>query len=732
MNSQNLENFAVSIDERGLVRISLNVPSRPVNILNQLVMSELRQIVDELEKCDKAKLAVIESSKKSGFLAGADVNAIVEIDSPDQAMRLLEDGQLLFQRIESLSIPTVAVIHGPCLGGGLELALACDYRIALDIGSTKIGLPEINLGVIPGWGGTQRLPKLIGLTPALGMILQGKQVGARDALKMGLIDQAGESDSWEKDVDSFIRQILARGPVTPARNRLGLTQRLLESNPLGRKLILNAARKRIASKGKNYPALDSALKAITLAFRRGGDGFACERAEFVKLLQTMTCRNLLSLFLARETARNPKTWSTGQHDAKHSPIQKVGVVGAGAMGAGIAQLAALRGFDVVVKEINQETADAGRHRIDGMIRKFAKRKGWSDEKRRQFIDGIVVTCDEAQLADSDLIVEAIVERLDVKQPLFRGLDSLVQPTAILATNTSSLSVDVMADATTRQANFGGLHFFNPVHRMELVEVVRGKRTSEETVVRLVSFVRALGKTPVVTTDSPGFLVNRVLFPYLGEAVLMVLEGFDVARIDKELRRFGMPMGPLELLDQVGIDVAQHVALSLSNVLQGLDAVSETLSGMVDKGQLGKKSGVGFYQYSKGNKGKPSSTSSVPSPVNIGNFADDGLTSIQRRLVYPMLMESIRCLEERVVEESWAVDLAMVLGTGFAPHRGGPLHVVDQIGSGLVSANAVQLSETCGPRFSPPASLIEMARTAARFFEGKQTIEQEAGSTLTPS
>ena len=673
---------------------------------------------------------MIESSKESGFLAGADVNAIVEIDSLEQAARVLQEGQRLFQSIESLSIPTVAVIHGPCLGGGLELALACDYRIARDDGATKIGLPEISLGVIPGWGGTQRLPKLVGLTNALSMILQGKQVGARDALKMGLIDQAIQPESWGQGVDSFVQKVLAHGHNASPSHRRGLTQRLLENNFLGRKLIFSATRKKIASKAKNYPALKSALKAMEQGYR-GGDGFACEREEFVQLLSTMTCRNLLSLFFAREAARSSRTWSSEKVEAKYSPIQKVGVVGAGAMGAGIAQLAALRGFSVVVKEINQEVADAGRQRIEGMVSKFVKRKGWSDKKRQQFMKNINVTCEEAALTDSDLIVEAIVERLDVKRALFQGLDVLVQPQAILATNTSSLSVDAMADATARPGRFGGLHFFNPVHRMELVEVVRGKRTSDETIARLVSFVRALGKTPVVTSDSPGFLVNRVLFPYLGEAVLMVREGFDVATIDKELRRFGMPMGPLELLDQVGIDVAQHVAVSLSSILQGLDAVPDTLSEMVAKGQLGKKSGVGFYHYSKGKRGKPSSTNVASSPATTPSFSDDGLTAIQRRLVYPMLMESIRCLEEKVVAQPWAIDLAMVLGTGFAPHRGGPLHVIDQIGSGVLSANAAQLSKTCGPRFSPPERLVEMAKTNSRFFEAKHMIEQEV-KKLTPS
>ncbi len=726
MNQKEYENFTVTIDDGGIVRISLDVPGRPLNVLNRSVMAELEHIVSELEESKFAKIAVIESGKESGFLAGADVNAIAQIDTADQALRIIEEGQLLFQRIAWLTIPTIAVIHGPCLGGGLELALACKYRIARDNSSTNIGLPEIKLGLIPGWGGTQRLPKLVGLTNALSMILQGNHVGARDAVKMGLIDRAIAPEDWEEEVDAFIHRVRSNGYITPPQKRRSLAKRILEGTRFGRKLIFSATQKQIASKSKQYPALEAAVKAIAHGYQRGVDGFACERQEFVKLLPTMTCRNLLNLFFARESARSLKTWSPGQlHAAHEAPIQKVGVVGGGQMGAGIAQLAAVRGFDVVVKEINADACAAGRKRIEELISKLAKRKDWTEEKRRSVIDGIIVTCDEGPLLDADLIVEAIVERLDIKQELFKGLDAQVKAGAILATNTSSLSVDAMAEATTRQGNFGGLHFFNPVHRMELVEVVRGKETSDETIARLVAFVRALGKTPIVTADSPGFLVNRVLFPYLGEAVLMVREGFEIAKVDKELRRFGMPMGPLELLDQVGIDVAHHVASSLSSVLKGVEPVAESLAKMVEQGRLGKKSGAGFYEYSKGKKGKPLPVgSSASSPHNADEFPEDGLTLIQRRLVYPMLAESIRCLEEHVVDQPWAIDLAMVLGTGFAPHRGGPLHVVDQIGAHRVLSNAKRLSAMCGPRFSPPEKLIQMAEAEATFFGQRPTIENE--------
>ena len=723
--NDNYKNFTVNTDARGVCKITLDVPDRPMNVLDHLVMTELEQIVSDLENSSNIKLVVFQSSKESGFLAGADVSTIAGIESAAHATRLIEDGQLLFQRIEWLPMKTMVVIHGPCLGGGLELSLACNYRIARDNSSTKIGLPEIKLGLIPGWGGTQRLPKLVGLINSLPLIMQGKFLSARDALKIGLIDRAIAPEDWRDGVDSFISGVMMGEYVLPPKSRRSLRRRMLEATGIGRKLILRAAKNKIASKTKQFPALASAVHAVCNSYKRGVDGYTVERNEFTKPLATPTCRNLLELFFSREKARSLKTWSQESiREAHDHPIRKVAVIGAGAMGAGIGQLAAIRGFDVVLKEIDEAAANAGRKRIEGLIDGLAKRKHWSDRKRTEMLRKIVVTCDNALLSDADLVVEAIVERMDVKQSVFKELDAIVGDKTILATNTSSLSVDEMATSVSRSGNFGGLHFFNPVHRMELVEVVRGAKTDEATVARLVAFVKALGKTPVVTSDSPGFLVNRVLFPYLGEAVLMIREGHSVTNIDKELRRFGMPMGPLELLDQVGLDVALHVATSLSDVLNGVEPVVETLQTMVGKGLLGKKANAGFYHYLKGKRGEPTSATAVDNKnTKLNDFSEDGLTVVQRRLVYPMLVEAIRCHDEKVVSQPWAIDLAMILGTGFAPHLGGPLRLIDRIGARNVLSNLRRLKATCGPRFTPPQSLIAMVDAGDTFFDREQPSDQ---------
>ncbi len=711
--------FDVDTDDRGVTTITLDVPDRPLNVLTQDAMEELDRIVSGLERATDVRVVVIRSGKDSGFLAGADVNVIASIDSDARAEALIEAGQKLFSRIAALPMPTIVCLHGVCLGGGLEMSLACDYRIARNNSSTQIGLPEIKLGVIPGWGGTQRLPKLVGMSTALAMILKGETLDARKALRVGLIDRAIEPDDWNAGVARFVDEV-RRGKVKRTTAGLPLWQRVADSTRLGRFVIARHVRASIASKVEHYPALDSALKAVELGFQSRANGFEFERDEFVELLRTPTCRNLLRLFFSRERARQIKTWSGEVSQSVHDePIRKVAVIGAGAMGAGIGQLAAYRGFDVVMKEINDEMLAAGRRRIEGLIDAIAKRKRMSDSARAELSSKVTYSCDDASLADVDLVIEAVVERADVKAKVFASLDQVTKPTAILASNTSSLSVTDMSEATHRPGLVAGLHFFNPVHRMELVEVVRTAESDDDCISRLVTFVRALGKTPVVTADTSGFLVNRVLFPYLGEAVLMASEGFAVEHIDREVRRFGMPMGPLELLDQVGIDVAHHVASSLDKILPGVAPVVHSLAAMVEAGSLGKKSGQGFYRYEKGKRGKANQVnvnpvSSLPSAL-ADDFRDDSLTSIQRRLIYPMLTEAIRCLDEHVVDQSWAIDLAMVLGTGFAPHRGGPLSLVEAITPSVVLANLRRLQFFFGERFEPPARLVRMVERGETTF-----------------
>ena len=473
MNLKPYKNFSVDTDVRGVTTIELDVPDRPMNVLTQDVMDELEQIVSGLERSINVRLVVIRSGKESGFLAGADVNVIAAIGSDAQADSLIQAGQSLFARIESLPMPKLVVIHGVCLGGGLELALACNYRIARNNSSTQIGLPEIKLGVIPGWGGTQRLPKLVGMSTALSMILKGELIDARKAAKVGLIDRAIAPDDWDVGVTRMIDDLLNERVAALSQSRMPLWQRAMDRTQLGRWFIRKNIRSSITSKKKHYPALESAVRAVELGFDRRANGYEFEREEFVELLKTPTCRNLLNLFFAREKARQLKTWSAQVSPLIHEdPIRKVGVVGAGAMGAGIGQLAAYRGFDVVLKEVNGETMEAGRQRVESLVNELAKRKQMSEADRLELMNRIQLSCDEQSLTDADLVIEAVVEREDVKAQVFHSLDNIVKKSAIIASNTSSLSVTRMAESTARPEKVAGLHFFNPVHRMELVEVIR--------------------------------------------------------------------------------------------------------------------------------------------------------------------------------------------------------------------------------------------------------------------
>ena len=708
MSELMLKNFSIDRADSGVITVTLDVRGKPLNVLDHDVMRELDLVITELESLIGVRLIVFKSGKESGFLAGADIEAINRIRFSEHAERLVMEGQSLFARIERLPATTLAVIHGPCLGGGLEWALACDYLIARDNSSTKIGLPEIKLGLIPGWGGTQRLPRRVGLRKALSMILTGKHLSAKEAQSIGLVDLAIPPNHWCEATQQVIDGLSAGKAIASPKHWLDDLLRVVDRLPLVRGLILSAARKQVASKAKHYPALEAAIHAIESGLRKNVDGFEVERLEFGRLIMTPTCQQLLRLFRLREQARSLATWSTDAKEAVHQePIRKLGVIGAGAMGAGITQVAVTRGFAASVKEVDEKSVDDGNARIKRLLSDYASHKGLAPGQERDLVSAFDVRSTYDSFDNADLAVEAVVERMDVKKAVLAETEKAIPASSILATNTSALSVTEMGEALSRPGQFAGLHFFNPVHRMELVEVVRGRETSDATIARLVAFVRALGKTPIVTADSPGFLVNRILFPYLGEAILMAREGIGVREIDREIRRFGMPMGPLELLDRVGLDVALHVAESLSAVLCDVGDVREVLEPMVQRRETGRKSGKGFYDYSGKRKLARDNDSFIDfaaKPPEAVEFVSDGLTDIQRRLIYPMLAEAIRCQEEAVVKDAWAIDLAMVLGTGFAPHRGGPMRVIDQIGADTVVQNLEQLRSQFGRRFTPPQNL----------------------------
>jgi 3-hydroxyacyl-CoA dehydrogenase/enoyl-CoA hydratase/3-hydroxybutyryl-CoA epimerase len=706
------KNFLVVRDANGVATVTFDVQGSPVNVFADEVVEELIRIVDSLEQ-ETPKAVVFRSNKPSGFLAGADVKRIQRIPTKDEARSVQAIGQQLFDRIERLRCPTIAVIHGVCLGGGLEFALSCRHRVARDDSQTKIGLPEVQLGLIPGWGGTYRLPRLVGLRQALRMILEGSALSASKAANVGLVDSAFNASTFESDVQRFVQDRLVGGELT--RRSRGLLGTILEGTAPGRSIVMSTAKRKIGSRGRDYPAIPAALRAISKGLKGGREaGLAAEREEFPPLLFGPVSRNLIDLFFKREQARKPSTWVSS--DQSPRKIRKAAVIGAGTMGAGIAQLLALNGIPVVLKDINDQIAALGQEKIKSLTSDAAAKGVISRSEAEAVLNSVTTTSEWEPLRDADLAIEAVVEREDIKREVFRQLAEKLAPTAVLASNTSALSVSRLSEGIANSERVAGLHFFNPVHKMHLVEVVRGRATDDASVAALVELVRRLGKVPVVVADSPGFLVNRILFPYLDEAVRLVTEGVPGEVVDREAVRFGMPMGPLELLDQVGIDVAADVAGTLGKMRNDAGPTPERLTSMAKEGWTGQKAERGFYLYTKGKRGKPSHWS-MPTTVRelSESHADEGgLTEIQRRLIYPMINEAAKCLDG-VISEAWAVDLAMVLGTGFAPFRGGPLHTADALGISQLAKGLQEMARTVGNRYEPCPLLKVMSVEDRGFF-----------------
>jgi 3-hydroxyacyl-CoA dehydrogenase/enoyl-CoA hydratase/3-hydroxybutyryl-CoA epimerase len=464
------------------------------------------------------------------------------------------------------------------------------------------------------------------------------------------------------------------------------------------------------------------LRAIETGLRHGlVRGLDAEREEFCQALFTPACRNLLQVFLQRERARKSSTWS-GDGSVPQA-VKTIAVIGAGTMGAAIAQLAAYQGLNVVLKDIRQDLVDEGLKRVESLMQDAVRSGSLDADAAGRRSEAITGTTDWKPVARADVVIEAVVERLDVKQEVFRELDKQLPPDSLIVSNTSALPISELATATGRVPQVAGLHFFNPVHRMAIVEVVRSAATSDQTVTTLVEFARDLGKVPIVVAEGPGFLINRILFPYLDEAVRLVCEGVPVDKIDREAEDFGMMMGPLEMLDQVGIDVAADVARTMASLGAEASPVSQRLAAMVEQGRRGKKSGAGFYTYREGRKQgavpdsgaspKASTAPPIPTPVHFGNGE---LRPVQLRLALAIINASAQCLANQIVREPWIVDLAMVLGTGFAPFHGGPLRLADTWGLPEVVAELDRLAGTCGPRFRPCSLLREMQLAGRKFYE----------------
>src|SRR5688572_30413074 len=717
MNAKSSRQAALSLDmgSDGVAWLIFDQPDARVNLLSSAVMARLDALLGEIETAARTGLTralVIRSGKDGSFIAGADINEIANVDGGSAAETAAREGQRIFRRLDLLPLPTVAAVDGLCLGGGTELILACDARIASDRPETKIGLPEVRLGFIPGFGGTTRLPRIVGLREALGLILTGATVSARKAQRIGLLsERMHPAVLYERAQALALELAQGKRPRPPKR---ALAARLMDETRIGRAVVLQQARKQVLKEsGGHYPAPLVALDVIRRSVRLPLDAaLEIEAAAVGRLVGTDVSRNLIHVFRLTEAAKK-----TGPRGVAPRPVERVAVVGAGVMGGGIAQLLAYRDIEVRLKDINAAALGLGLKHAREMFDRLAQRGRLEKRDVQRYMDAIAPTLDYSGFGTADLVIEAVVEKMDVKQAVLREVESHVNHASVLSTNTSSLSVSEMQNALTRPESFAGMHFFNPVHRMPLVEVVRGERTSDEAVATLVALTRRLEKTPVIVRDGPGFLVNRVLAPYLNEAGWLLSEGGAIEKIDAALREFGMPMGPLRLLDEVGLDVARHAGGVMSAAFGERLKPPPPITALAQSGLTGRKGGRGFYIYTAGREDGVNGAiyralgDSVPPqrrPLN----AD----SVRERCLLTMVNEAARVLEDGIVGSAADVDLGMITGTGFPPFRGGLLRWADTLGTRHVLVRLLALESAHGARFTPAPLIRERAAGGAGFYD----------------
>jgi 3-hydroxyacyl-CoA dehydrogenase/enoyl-CoA hydratase/3-hydroxybutyryl-CoA epimerase/3-hydroxyacyl-CoA dehydrogenase/enoyl-CoA hydratase/3-hydroxybutyryl-CoA epimerase/enoyl-CoA isomerase len=710
--------------------LSLCAPDKSVNILTQSVFAELERHCDALAKRSDVAGLVLRSTKPGNFIAGADLREFVaQLDAPQQQIvALAQRGQRLLSRLAELPFPTVAAIDGACLGGGAELACWCDRRLMAGNGETQLGFPEVKLGLFPGWGGTVRLPRIVGLSNAVEMITGGEPVDARAAQAMGLADAVevkGEGGRGKAEGSGLSDDPLLAAAIDvirreqASRQYLADRRRWAEPIPFGETELgflgaTASAYIQQQTKG-HYPAPLAALELMLGA--AGVDSqaaLAMEAESLAPLFGSPVNRGLLNVFFLREAGKKSFTPPPGVEPA---PIRRVSVVGAGVMGQGIAAASVKRGFPVALGDVSPDAVVRGVRAALAEASYNKATKGPDPQRLFELAPLLVAAASDQQLAAADLVVEAVFENLDAKRQVFARLEPLLSPSAVLCSNTSTIPIAKLAEPLSRPAQFCGLHFFNPVRQMPLVEVIRGPKTADATVATAVEYARRLGKTPVVVSDGPGFLVNRVLMPYMNEALLLLEEGATIKQVDRAATSFGMPMGPIALYDTVGLDVAKHAGGVLQTAFPDRIAGSPIVPAMVAAGRLGKKVGRGFFDYGSKHKDRGAESAETAQIVEgcrtaTKKFSPEQLTD---RLLLPMLLEATRVLEDGVARSVRDVDLALVYGIGFPPFRGGLLYWADSLGAATI-LEKLQSYESLGRRFAPTETLRRLATTSSKFYE----------------
>ncbi|OBX43471.1 fatty acid oxidation complex subunit alpha FadB [Moraxella catarrhalis] len=701
---------------QGIVQFHFNATDESVNKFDRKTTQEYQEAVTALENRDDIQ-GLIVTSGKSVFIAGADITEFTEYfsRSKDEIEAWLLDINHIFNRFEDLPFPKVAVINGAALGGGCEMALVCDYRVAGV--SAQIGLPETKLGIFPGFGGSVRLPRLIGIDNALEAIATGKAYRPDAALKLGLVDAVVADELLEQAAADLVKKCLLGEFDWQAKRQE--KQVPVKLNQLEQAMAFNSAKGVIFAKAnpKHYPAVAIALETIEKhANLNRDDAIALEAKGFAKAATTPQATALVGLFLNDQTVKK----LAKKHSQNAQTIKQAAVLGAGIMGGGIAYQAATKGLPIIMKDIQAKQLDLGMNEAGKLLSKEVERGKSTPAKMAQTLSYIRPTLNYGDFGEVDIVIEAVVENPTIKEAVLSEVEGLVKQDAILASNTSTISITRLAHALKRPENFVGMHFFNPVHRMPLVEVIRGEKTSDTAIATTVALAQKMGKTPIVVNDCPGFLVNRVLFPYFGAFDLLVKEGANFVSIDKTMEKFGWPMGPAYLLDVVGMDTGVHAAKVMAEGFP--DRMKPDYKGatqlMFEHERLGQKNGVGFYQYETDKRGKPkkitdSTTYELLNLVQTDHQEFDEQEIIDRMMI-AFCNETVRCLEDDIVASPAEADMAMIMGVGFPPFRGGPCRYIDQIGV----ANYVALCDKyahLGKAYEAPAKLRDMAQNGETFY-----------------
>ncbi len=691
--------------------ITFDQPDSKVNVLTSDVLRKFESFLDDVKSKPGLKALVITSKKKDIFIAGADIKEIEGITEIKDGIAKSNAGQEILNKLEDLPFPAVAVIDGVALGGGCELALACRYRISTFNDKVRIGLPEVNLGFVPGFGGTYRMPRLLGLTEGLKMVVAGKPINAQAALKIGLIDRLYPQVNLERSVAEFVDEIAGkRGRAFHRKEKKGLPG-FLDSSIVGHQIIFRETERSILKNTKGfYPAPLKALSVIKKTFyadRKAAMDF--EARSFAELAVTDISKNLVHVFYLTE--RFKKLMPPGSENVAPLPVRKCGVLGAGIMGGGIAQILSANAIPARLKDVNYEAIAKGFQAAQKVFKQAVEKRRMKPYEASRKMGYITGTLNYSGFDSTDMVIEAVVEKIEVKKKVFKELSENVSPKTILCTNTSALSVTEMAKEAKDPSRVIGLHFFNPVHRMPLVEIITTPMTSAETIVTTLSLAKKLGKTPILVKDSRGFLVNRILLSYINEAGRILEEGGDAGQIDRVMTKFGMPMGPFELSDEVGLDVGTKVLHILEDAFGERFKPVDIFEKVTQKGLLGKKSGKGFYIHGKKRTQNPEIL-----PLITRKSGTSDPNEWKHRMVLTMINEAAGCLQDGIVDDAGVVDVGMIMGTGFPPFRGGLLKYADHMGiDDVIDMLNLFADKFSSGRFKPSEYLLRLKKENKKFY-----------------